>query len=125
MGGQGAVLRTLVDTDALLRVLLRSAEVKDPRTAFFIRNDERDGLSVNFDLTPEEAQARFKTTYGVRRLRVQSVRGLALEVVPDDINHANVKGIPHKDDDPARAEFLAGRLLEASELVLSGLRKNR
>jgi hypothetical protein len=37
----------------------------------------------------------------------------------------NVKGIPHKADDPARAEFLAGRLLEASELVLSGLRKNR
>jgi hypothetical protein len=128
MGGHGAALRSLVDADALLRVLLRSAELTDPRTAFFIRNNERDtGLSVNFDLTPEECRSQtcFEKTYGVRRLLVKSVRGLALEAVPDDINHANVTGIPHKDDDPARAEFLAGRLLEASELVLSGLRRNR
>jgi hypothetical protein len=33
-----------------------------------------------------------KKTYGVLGLPVQSVRGLALEVVPDDINHAKREG---------------------------------
>lgn len=65
------------------------------------------GLSVNFDLTPEECRAQtcFDTTYGVHSLLVRSVRALELEVVPDEPHHANVTGIPHSDDDPKRAEF--------------------
>jgi hypothetical protein len=127
MAAQGGVLRALVDADTVLRALLRRGELEDPVTAFFIRNNERNtGLSVNFDLTPEEcrAQACFEKTYGVRSLLVQSVRQLDLEIVPDDIHHANLKGIPHVDDDPVRAEFLAGQLLKISELVSEGLVKN-
>ena len=101
--------------------LLRRAELDDPRSAFFIRPNERDtGLSVNFDFTPEECRAQFNTTYGVRSLLVESVRALNLEVVPDSAHHANVKGIPHSDDDPDRAEFLAGQLLRVSALVSEG-----
>ena len=128
MAAQGGALRLLVDADTLLRALLRNSELTDPRSAFLIRNSERNtGLSVNFDFTPDECrtQACFEKTYGVRSLLVQSVRELYLEIVPDDAHHANVKGIPHTDDDPVRAEFLAGRLLEASELVSQGLVKNR
>jgi hypothetical protein len=128
MAAQGGALRVLVDADTLLRALLRNSELTDPRTAFFIRNSERDtGLSVNFDLTPDDcrAQACFEKTYGVRSLLVQSVRELDLEIVPDDAHHANVKGIPHIDDDPMRAEFLAGQLLKVSELVSEGLVRNR
>lgn len=128
MAAGGSVLRVLVDADALLRVLLRRGEITDPRTAFFVRNNERDtGLSVNFDMTPEECRAQpcFEKTYGVRRLIAQSVRALNLGIVPDDTHHANVTGIPHPDDDPVQAEFLAGQLLLVSELLSEGLIKNR
>ncbi len=125
MAAQGVSLRALVDADILLRALLRRAELDDPVTAFFIRGNERDtGLSVNFDMTPVECRAQFRTSHGVRSLLVQSVRELQLEIVPDEARHANLKGIPHKDDDPDRAEFLAGQLLKISELVSQGLVKN-
>jgi hypothetical protein len=125
MAAQGGALRVLVDADTLLRALLRNGELVDPRSAFFLRDSERHtGLSVNFDLTPDECRAQFKKTYGVRSLLAQSVRGLNLEIVPDDPHHANVKGIPHTDDDPVRAEFLAGQLLKISELVSQCLVKN-
>jgi hypothetical protein len=128
MAAHAGAVRVLVNADVLLRALLRRAELDDPVTAFFIRNNERDtGLSVSFDLTPDEcrAQACFEKTYGVRSLLVQSVRELDLEIVPDEPCHANVKGVPHVDDDPDRAEFLAGQLLKISELVSQGLVKNR
>jgi hypothetical protein len=126
MAAQGAPLRVLVDAETVLRGLLRRGELDDPRTAFFIRLSERDtGLSVNFDLTPEQCRAQFKKTYGVRSLLVQFVRALELEVIPDDAHHANVTGIPHIDDDPVRAEFLAGELLKISVLVSQGLTENR
>lgn len=125
MAAQGVSLRALVDADILLRALLRRAELDDPLTAFFIRSNERDtGLSVNFDMTPNECRAQFRTSHGVRSLRVQLVRELELEIVPDEPHHANLKGIPHKDDDPDRAEFLAGQLLRISDLVSQGLVKN-
>ncbi|MGA7081248.1 MAG: hypothetical protein WBQ43_04760 [Terriglobales bacterium] len=125
MAAQGASLRALVEADILLRALLRRAELDDPVTAFFMRSNERDtGLSVNFDMTPDECRAQFRTSHGVRSLLVQSVRELELEVIPDDAHHANVKGIPHKDDDPDRAELLAGQLLKISQLVSEGLVKN-
>jgi hypothetical protein len=125
MADQGAPLRALAEADVLLRALLRRAEIDDPVTAFFIRSSERDtGLSVNFDMTPDECRAQFRTSHGVRSLVVRSVRELELEVIPDREHHANVKGIPHKDDDPDRAEFLAGQLLKISELVSQGLVKN-
>jgi hypothetical protein len=127
MAAQGEALRVLADADVLMRVLLRKGELDDPRSAFFIRDNERDtGLSVNFDMTPEEckAQACFNKTYGVRSLLVESVKAVNLQVVPDDVNHANITGIPHKEEDPRRAEFLAGELLRVSELLLAGLQKN-
>jgi len=129
MAGQGEALRVLMDADTVLRALLRKAELTDPWSAFFLRQNEREtGLSVNFDLTPEQcrAQACFEKTYGVRTMIVQLVRELELEVVPDgEPNHANVTGVPHRDDDPGRAEFLAGELLRISTLVSEGLIKNR
>jgi hypothetical protein len=127
MAAQGGVLRALTGEDTVLRALLRRGEVTDPRTAFLIRASERDtGLSVNYDMTPDQcrAQGAFKSTYGVRSLPVASITALNLEVVPDDPNHANIRGIPHTDDDPALAEFLAGQLLSASTLVSEGLVKN-
>lgn len=128
MGAQSPILRELVDADTLLRVILRSGELNDPRTAFFIRENERDtGLSVNFDMSPEDCKAQtcFNTTYGVLSLVVRPVRALNLDIVPDDLHHANITGIPHKDDDPNRAEFIAGQLHRVSQLLLPGIQKNK
>jgi hypothetical protein len=126
MAAQGALLRVLGDDDTLLRALLSRGQLNDPRTAFLIRRDERDtGLSVNFDVTPEQCRTFFDTTYGVRSLLVRYVRALELEVVPDEPHHANVTGIPHSDDDPKRAEFLAGELSKISVLVSEGKIKTR
>lgn len=126
MAAQGAVLRLLGDDDTLLRALLSRGQLDDPRTAFLIRSTERDtGLSVHFDLTPEQCRACFDTTHGVRTLLVRHVRALELEVVPDKPHHANVTGIPHADDDPKRAEFLAGELSKISVLVSQGKVKSR
>jgi hypothetical protein len=127
MAAQDGSLRLLVGADTVLRTLLRNSELVDPRSAFFIRTSERNtGLSVNFDMTPEECRAQtcFNKTYGVRSLLVQLVRELNLEIVPDAAHHANVIGIPHSDDDPVKAEFLAGQLLKISDLVSQGLVKN-
>jgi hypothetical protein len=127
MAAQGGVLRALTGEDRVLRALLRRGELDDPRSAFFIRQNERDnGLSVNYDMTPEEcrAQESFDKTYGVRSLPVASIAALNLEVVPDDPHHANIRGIPHVQDDPDRAEFLAGQLLRASTLLSEGLIRN-
>jgi hypothetical protein len=105
MAAQGAALRVLVDADTVMRVLLRRGELDDPRTAFFVRYNERNtGLSVNFDLTPEQCRAQdcFEKTYGVRSLVVQFVKALELEIIPDDVHHANVTGIPHRRRSGAR-----------------------
>ena len=118
--------RVLVDTDTVLRALLRKAETIDPRTAFMIRQNEREtGLSVNFDMTPEECRTQFKVTFGIRSLLVKSVNELDLKVAPDSARHANITGIPFVDDDPATAEFLAGQLLKVSTLVSDGIVRNR
>jgi hypothetical protein len=124
---QAAVLGALLPNDLLLRVLLRRSELDDPRSAFFLRANEKDsGLSVNFDYTPDECRAQpcFDKTYGVRSLTVQSVQALALGVQPDEPHHANITGLPHVDDDPDRAEYLAGQLERVSTLVSAGLIKN-
>lgn len=123
-----AAVRQLLPHDALLRVLLRKAELDDPLSAFYLRaNEKGTGLSVNFDYTQDEARAQdcFKKTYGVRSLTVQSVRELQLGVRPDAPHHANITGVPHVDEDPKRAEYLAGQLAKVSTLLSQGLVRNR
>jgi len=126
MAAEDIVLPPLLEDDVLLRALLRKSEIEDPRSAFFIREIERDtGLSVNIKITPEQCRALFNKTYGVRSMELKDVTALDLEVIPDAPHHANIRGIPHTDDDPKRAEFLAGELLKISTLISEGLVKNR
>jgi len=113
----------LLPEDNLLRVLRNRAEEEDHARAFFLRNDERDsGLSVRFHCTYEKCRADFNSSYGVLALTVQSVLEIPLPVEPDAIDHANIKEVPHKDDDELRATYLARRLSEASTIVDSGKR---
>jgi hypothetical protein len=124
MSTQPFSIRELVPADALLRALRNSKQAQDLHEAFLLRADEREsGLSVNFDCTADECRSQFSKTYGVARLTVQSVRELALEVVPDRRRHANIKGIPHVEDDPLQAEWFASKLAECAKIISSGLIK--
>jgi|SRR5271165_1483175 len=119
-------IRALVPHDTLLRALRNAQMARELSFAFMLRLGEKDtGLSVNFDQTPAECQAGFNCTYGVASLTVQGVTGLELQVVPDEPHHANITGIPYKEDDPVRAEFLASQLAKQAVLVSTTKVDNR
>lgn len=55
-------------------------------------------------------------TYGAASLKMQSVTALEnLTVVPDSVNHAEIRGLPNNEAeaDRAKAEFLASQLAKA------------
>jgi len=107
--------------DELLRALLNKRSLDHLPDAFMLRYEERDsGLSVSINSTAQECRVLFRTTYGVLLLTVAQVRELDLAVVPDAPKHANITGIPHKEDDPDRAEWLANRLAERAIIVEQG-----
>jgi hypothetical protein len=121
MASPSQPLPTLIPEDDLLRVLRNRTQEQDTTQAFFLRNDERvDGLSVRFRCSYPTCRADFHPSYGVLALTVQSVLSLTLTVIPDAIDHANIQGLPHKDDEPSQATYFARRLSEASRLVDAG-----
>ncbi len=102
-------LREIVREDELCRAF--RSKIDHIPDAFMLRSDERDsGLSVCFDCTPEECVATLNASYGFAILLAGGVFDLNLQVVSDAPHHANIKGIPYKEDDPPRAEFLASQL---------------
>jgi hypothetical protein len=105
----------------VLRVLRNSGWMKDPSLAFLLRPDEIDtGLSVTWNMSIEDARNGFKKCYGALSLHVGRVRNLNLDVVPDEPQHANVKGLPHDNTKEAErfASLLAQQAREACELKL-------
>lgn len=102
----------------VLRVLMNSKQMKELAEAFFLRADDLDsGLSVNWNMTPEEARAQFEKCYGTVSLHVGRVRSLALEVIPDEPQHANIVGLPYKEEHPKEAERLANLLAQQARAV--------
>jgi hypothetical protein len=86
--------------------------------AYFLRVNE-PGLSVNSasECTPQQCANLFRKCYGVANLEVKDVREIGLEIEQDSKNHANVVGLPYREDDLAKAERLAGLLAKKSHLV--------
>lgn len=91
---------------------MNSKQMKELSEAFFIRPDDVGGLSVSWNTTPEEARNQFLKCYGAVSLHVGRVRDLLLDVVPDEPHHANITGLPNKENDPKKAERLANLLAE-------------
>jgi hypothetical protein len=85
--------------------------------AYFLRSHE-SGLSVNLASvrSPEQCAAKFKKCHGIASLHVGRVRDLGLDVEQDSPDHANITGLPSREDDPAKAERLAGLLAKRSRL---------
>lgn len=67
--------------------------------------------------SPQQCAARFRNCYGVASLNVGEIRALALDVVPDSTSHANIIGLPYREDDRFRADRLADLLAPISRLV--------
>jgi hypothetical protein len=72
---------------------------------------DRDGLSGSpyrehcEDGLPAHARGK-----GTITLLVGYARDLGLDIVPDRPTHGNIKGIPDRNEDRARHDFLAGQL---------------
>lgn len=83
-----------------------------------LRTDE-EGLSVCFDCSPEECIdiGRFNRIHGVASLRVSGATDLDLTVTADEPSHALIGGMPHKERDPDKAEWLASQLAARAEIV--------
>jgi hypothetical protein len=86
--------------------------------AYFLRADEL-GLSVNLatKCSPQQCAEMFRKCYGVASLQVGDVREIGLDVEQDAVNHANIVGLPCREDDLAEAERFAGLLAKRSYLV--------
>jgi hypothetical protein len=86
--------------------------------AYFLRINE-PGLSVNLasECTPQQCADLFRKCYGVASLEVKDIREIGLELEQDSKNHANVVGLPYREDDLAKAERLAGLLARKSQLI--------
>lgn len=86
--------------------------------AYFLRATE-PGLSVNLAsvCSPEQCARLFRKCYGVASLEVGDVRSIGLDVEKDSVNHANIVGLPHREDDLVEAERLAGLLAKRSHIV--------
>jgi len=115
----------LVADEVLYRAIRTSSEFQDKRFAFLLRQNERDsGLSVSFNCAAEKCEEGLNKSYGILSLIAYDVVGLDLKVVPDEPTHANIKGIPYKDDDPDLAMWFAGKLRDLARVVREGLKKN-
>ncbi|MGK7901259.1 MAG: hypothetical protein AB4352_07575 [Hormoscilla sp.] len=121
----GSELEPLPDSAIVYRALLRkwwidseTYEVTDD--AYFLRkNKNESGLSVRLAsaCSPSECAARFRNCYGVASLQVGQVRELGLDVVPDSPSHAQIIGLPYREDDRNNADRLARLLAQQSRLV--------
>ena len=111
-------------SDAIVyRALLRKQWIDEETgrvkaDAYFLRSTE-PGLSVNLAsvCSPEQCSRFFRRCYGVASLEVGRVREIGLDVEQDSANHANIVGLPHRDNDLALAERLAGLLAKRSHIV--------
>ena len=94
----------------------------------FIRDPKKDsdGLSVNLrsrtDL-PAWLSGVFDKSWGADSLHSGRIRTLGLEVgqtakdLAEQSDHGVIDGLPFSDDDPERAEYLAGQLARMSRQV--------
>ena len=113
----------LPDDAIVYRSLLRKQWINEDTgrvkaDAYFLRVNER-GLSVNLAsmCSPKQCASFFRKCYGVASLEVEGIRNVGLDVEQDSVNHANIVGLPYREDNLAEAERLAGLLAKQSQIV--------
>jgi hypothetical protein len=85
----------------------------------FVRRPTEKGLSVCYDCTADQCMAisGLRLTYGSAGLSVKSALDLGLVVSADSSNHAEILGVPSKEEDSKRAEYLADQLAKVARIV--------
>ncbi len=109
--------------EVVYRALLRKQWIDEDTSrvkadAYFLRASE-PGLSVNLAsvCSPQQCAGLFRKCYGVASLKVEHVREIGLDVKQDSVNHANIVGLPHREENLALSERLAGLLAKRSQIV--------
>jgi hypothetical protein len=85
------------------------------KQAFNRRPNPADSRGLSCSPDRERCRDGLKT-FGVIEFEVGAVRQIdtALDVIPDSPTHANITGVPYRDDDRGRHDFLATKLAEIS-----------
>jgi hypothetical protein len=87
--------------------------------AAFIRRpppQDDDGLSLNME-SPISCVSGFKKTFGVASLHVGRIRDLGLNVMVDEMPHANIVDVPRESDDRTAAERFASQLARQARFI--------
>jgi hypothetical protein len=122
--GSTSELIPLDCTVLLLRALRAASWVDNLHEAFLLRSEEiKTGLSVSHSCSIAECRNTLKKSYGVVSLHTGRVRLLGLDVLQDEAMHANVTGLPYKEDNPAEAERFATLLAKQARFAEKGLKK--
>jgi hypothetical protein len=119
------VFREFVYEDSLFRAILKKKYLtaENLREAFMRRSNET-GLSVCYDCKPEDCFNLIQMDmHGVAKLVVGQVKDLGLKVIPDEPQHANIEGVPHKEENEVEAERLANALAKIANIVDRTTRK--
>ncbi len=113
----------LSDNAIVYRALLRKQWIdedtgKVKADAYFLRVNEL-GLSVNLAsvCSPIQCAELFRKCYGIASLEIARVREIGLDVEQDSLNHANIRGLPYREDNLAETERFAGLLAKQSQAV--------
>lgn len=118
--GATAQLRTFVAQDILFRVLKKKRWLEAGKLSeAFLLGTHESGLSVCFDCQACEAPRIMNLdSYGVASLLYGGVTSIDnLTVVADAVNHAEIQGVPHKQIDDVRAEWIASELARISTIA--------
>jgi hypothetical protein len=94
----------------------RPSRTKVRKNAFYRLGKDIDGLSVNPH--PGYASRYIKIEiFGFVKLHVGRVRDLGLDVIPDRIDHANIVGVPTREENRDESMRLADLLAELARPV--------
>lgn len=123
--GPSSTFPASLPCDAILYRLLTKGLWIDPDGgiapgAFYRRPDE-EGISVFIAATCslDEAKSVLNEVKGIATLHTGRIRDIGLEAAPDpiDARHAEIVGVPSRDDDEGLATYYADLLAEQARLV--------
>jgi hypothetical protein len=124
MNGVSSEILPLGCHTIVYRAVAAAGWLENPPDAFMLRPTEKDtGLSVSYNCTVDECRYTLAKSYGVLSLHTGRVRALNLDIIPDEPQHANITGLPYKEDDPLEAERLASLLAKQARMMERGLKK--
>jgi len=112
-------LEALPCSTIVYRTLTRSRDLRDglpTSEAFLRRARDTEGLSVDYDVAvPDGCGRGLSKKRAVVSLHVGRIRDSGLDVIPDEIDHANIIGLPPFPGEDyeliERAEQMAAKLV--------------